>query len=152
MNKRLLYALLIISLAFNLAFLGSFIFLRFRHIRPPFHPLMKTRELRMQPPALMDRPYAEESPAIQAKRNEFRKAKITLFRELAKDPVNEARVTQILEASMAAQSSLERDLGVAMLELRKSMTPEEAKTHFENRIKRLEERHQRREKRTRRIK
>ena len=152
MSKRLIIALLIISVAFNLAFLGSFIFMRYNHLRPPFHPHTKAMppEREQRPPE--DRPRVEESAAIKAKRDEFRKIKTELYTELAKDPINEARVKQILESSLVAQSSLERDLGDVLLQLRKSMSAAEAKTHFENRIKRLEQRHERREKRTRRNK
>lgn len=149
MSKRLITILLIISFAFNVAVLGTFIYMRTSCSLRPFHRTTKEVERPAQTPNPEERPQIVENEAVIARADEFRKTRKDLYTELAKDPINEARINGIIEKSLVAQTALERELGASMLELRKNMNADEAKIHFDNRIKRLEERHARREKRTR---
>jgi hypothetical protein len=56
------------------------------------------------------------------------------MKELAKDPINEVTIKNILEQSLLNQSALERKLADRLILLRKTMTAEEAKEYFSKRL------------------
>lgn len=144
MNKRWLIALLIISFAFNLAVVFSFIY--FKVMLPP-PPPPKDHMPHFSPRDRIRTPDAE-TIALNKKFNEL---KITLMEELAKDPLNEARITTIIDSSVVTQNNLERRLGQRLLDNRRKMTAIEAKEHFLKRAEFLRNRahniHQRRSRR-----
>jgi hypothetical protein len=145
MSKRLLTVLLFISLFLNAGIVGGLVVMgiyRHNHIS---HHYMQDQDR----PAFAGRnrflPPEEDDPNIVALRDSFRNTKIELMQELAKDPINEARIDSIIDESIQAQSNMETALGHKLLEIRKSMTPEEAKRHFSGRLdfmQRSEERRQ----------
>lgn len=135
MSKRWLTALLIISLCFNLAVVISFIY--FKVMAPP-PPPPKEHLPRFSP---RDRIHTL-SPETIALNKRFNDLKITLMQELAKDPVDEARITGIIDSSVVAQNALERHLGQRLLENRRKMTAIEAKEHFMKRAEFLKNRTQ----------
>lgn len=143
MSKRWLIILLLISVAFNMAVLGSMLFLHFN--RPCSIPGM-----RMDPPPGPPPMFGKfnkghwgmESDSLRAMRERFGKTKKELMIELAKDPVDEARVKQIINSTLEAQAALERDLGNKLLEMRRGMTAAEAKEHFNAMRERMEMRKQ----------
>ncbi len=130
MNQRatiiLLFILLLLSLFLN-GILGTVLYrniLRMNHTMHhyPFNPGGPGRGA-----FGLDR---EPDPRIIALRDTFFTAKKELMAELAKDPLNEARIMQLIDNSVSAQGSMERALGLKLLEKRKTMTPEEAQKHF----------------------
>lgn len=132
MNKRILVFLLLVSFAFNLAILGSFIYFRVffggMHCPPP--PPPEFREGRPDFPhhEMWERlPIDEEMHQL---RKDFGNKKNELMLELAKDPIDEAKINAILAESLTHQSSLERKLGDRLIQLRKTMTADEAKEFF----------------------
>ncbi len=136
MSKRWLLILLLISFAFNLAVLGSFIYIRVffahRFCPPPPPPHLSQGRPDMPFREMWDRlPDDENLPLLH---KEFRDGKIKLMTELAKDPINEENIKHILEQSLISQSALERKLADRLILLRKSMTAEEAKEYFGKRL------------------
>ncbi len=137
MSKRWLLILLFISLSFNLAVLCSFLY--FRLILPP--PCPQTLP---EPP--MGRGMAAGPGFMRGDRDvmrlheKFTETKLNLMQELAKDPVDEAKVSSIIDSSLIAQSQLERTLGEKILAYRKTMTAQEAREHFQSRIENMQNR------------
>lgn len=136
MNKRWLIILLLVSFAFNLAVLGSFIYLRVffgsRFCPPPPSPHLSQGRPDMPFKEMWDRlPEDDEIPRL---RDEFMNTKIGLMKELAKDPINEETIKNILEQSLINQSALERKLADRLIMLRKTMTAEEAQEYFGKRL------------------
>ncbi|MCB5229736.1 MAG: periplasmic heavy metal sensor [Candidatus Cloacimonetes bacterium] len=142
MNKRWLTILLFISIAFNLAILGSFVYLHY--IRPPYPRSMRQhwQQRTSSTPNGQFRPDSRFmfSDSTRAHRREFEDAKKELMLELAKDPVDTAKINAIVERSLAAQGKLERDLAEHLLRYRENMSPEEAKEHFTSRAQRMDRR------------
>ena len=125
MNKRWLIALLIISFAFNLAVVFSFVY--FKVMMPPPPPPPPHKDMPHFSPRDRIRTPDAETIALNRKFNE---QKIALMEELAKDPVNEASIATIIDSSVVTQNILERRLGQRLLENRRKMTAIEAKEHF----------------------
>ncbi|PKN80853.1 MAG: hypothetical protein CVU48_00600 [Candidatus Cloacimonetes bacterium HGW-Cloacimonetes-1] len=132
MSKRWLYILLIISLAFNLAVLGSFVFIRFFMPSPAGPPHLRGMggrgpgSERMQ---MWQQHCGNDDEMIRIK-SDFAESKQALMQELAKDPINEPKIKTILDSSLVIHSSLERRLGQRLLTLRKTMSAEEARDFF----------------------
>ncbi|MCB5246911.1 MAG: periplasmic heavy metal sensor [Candidatus Cloacimonetes bacterium] len=142
MSKRLLTILLLVSLFLNAGIIGGLIVMgwyRQNHIvhhYQPEGPSSRDRD-RIEIPELRD-------PQVIALRDSFLVIKKELLQELAKDPVNEAKITAIIERSIGAQSEMERALADKLLEYRKSLGPAEAKEHFNGRLDRMERYEERR--------
>lgn len=142
MSKRWLVILLLISAAFNLAVMGSFIYLR--SIRPPFSPgfpkeLGEKGHWRGKGPGGHG-PMFMFTDSTRALHEEFKDTKQELMLELAKDPIDTAKIEAIIKRSLSSQAALERDLADRLIRLRKSMSPEEAKEHFTLRAREIDER------------
>ncbi len=149
MNKRWLIILLLISVAFNLAMVGSFLYLRFGRPHPPYHH-------RLPPPGPHPgfRDFGErwkmmDDDSTRVLRDNFQEAKRELMLELAKDPIDEAKINQIIDCSIEAQCALERGLGNKMIEFRKTMNAEEANQHFSRRLEDMQNRKDRTRRRPR---
>lgn len=140
MSKRWLTILLLISAAFNLAVVGSFIYLR--STRPPHHPGAwhhRGPDFRRDDDGPGPRFMFTDS--TRALHTAFQDTKRELMLELAKDPVDMTRIEAIISRSMSSQAQLERDLADRLIRFRQAMTPEEARIHFTRRaedIKRWE--------------
>lgn len=140
MSKRWLVILLFVSFSFNLAVLGSFFY--FRLIMPPHCPPPPMEHRGMGP----GQGFMRDDPEIETLHNRFNDTKLNLMQELAKDPINEAKISTIIDSSLIAQNQLERTLGAKMLAYRKTMSAEEAREHFQRRMDRVKMRSQRIEK------
>ncbi len=139
MSKRLIIILLCVSLAFNLAVLGMFLYASATHKHPFHRPADRER-----------RPDSEErySEFTEANRQEIRNLRSDFMQKrrafitiLSKDTYDESEAHAAMEASLAAQSKLEGKLGEAMLELRSKMPADEARKLFRARLERLNRRH-----------
>lgn len=138
MSKRTLSLLLAISLAFNLAFLGSIIYL---HLRAPRRrPIPFTPVKRVELPSHIGD--VRDNPEIRQMRSQFDRIRVNLMEELAKETVDETRVLTIIDSSLAAQEELEQSLGQNLLEIRKQMSSEEAEEYFQAQARRMELRSQ----------
>lgn len=128
--------LLLVSLSFNLAVIGSLFWMK--SLRP-FRPFeqMHQRDFPRLPEHIVR---AEWSPEIVQYRKDFENSKLRLMEELQKDPVNEVQIESIIDSSLVAQNNLERCLGKRLLNYRKQMTAEEAEEHFGQRIEHLKTR------------
>ncbi len=135
MSKRWLIALLLISVSFNLAVIGSVLYLRFTLpcAVPPRH------HGKMSPPPRM-RPLMDRDAEIQQLRGRFDATKKSLMQELSKDPVNETRVKEIIDSSLVAQNALESRIGEKILAYRKTLSAAEAREHFLRRADRMQHR------------
>ncbi|MEN6444652.1 MAG: hypothetical protein ABFC98_01245 [Candidatus Cloacimonas sp.] len=127
MNKRWLVIILLISVSFNLAFIGSFIYLHWFHPYP--QPPMGKEEMKRDLPPFGPPPF-ERDDEIRALRDIFENIKHSLMLELANDPVDMNKVNALIDSSLIAQNNLERKLAERMVEYRKTLSAEEAKEHF----------------------
>lgn len=135
-TKRLLFMLLMVSLAFNLAVVGSLIWMK--TLRPP-RP--RERTFQRDYPRLPEHIVREEwSPEIIQYRKDFENTKLRLMEELQKESINEEKVDAIIDSSLAAQNNLERCLGRRLVNYREQMTAEEADEYFGKRIEHLKNR------------
>ncbi len=137
MSKRLLTILLLVSLFLNAGIIGGMIVMGFyrqnhiiHHYQPGPEGAGRNRE-RLDIPEMQD-------PRVIALRDSFLTIKKELLQELAKDPVNEARINTIIEKSIGAQSDMERALGHEILAYRKTLGAAEAKEHFNARLERMD--------------
>lgn len=137
MSKKWLFVLLLISLSFNLAVLGSFIYIRF-YLPCPSPPPMHRGQM------LGDKPhepfFMHKDEEFHRLKKDFNATKVSLMKELAKDPVDEARIAGIIDSSLVAQNKLERRLGEKILAFRKTLSAEEAREHFERRAENMHNR------------
>jgi len=134
MSKRWLTILLLISAAFNLAVVGSVIYLRLTMPcpAPPHHE----GRPQMMPPQHVQA-FLGNDEEIKHMRNKFDATKENLMQELAKDPIDDQKVSEIIDSSLVAQNELERRLGQKIVAYRKTMTPEEAREHFLHRAENM---------------
>ena len=79
----------------------------------------------------------DREPEIRNLRQKFDNTKYSLMQELAKDPVDEAKIHTIIDSSLAVQNNLECKLGENILAYRKTLTAEEAREHFLRRAEHL---------------
>jgi hypothetical protein len=143
MSKHLIVILLFVSLAFNLAVLGMFIYSTAFHKMPLCHPSIENRypgrddrrETRLLPEAAL-----KNKDEIRKLREEFFKTRREFMQILAKDKYNEQEAQAAMEQSLQAQDRLERKLGASLIEVRKNMDPAEAKKFFEHRMRRTDRR------------
>lgn len=130
MSKKSILILLFISIAFNLAVLGSMLWF---HLNRPHHPPLRGAEI-----SHLDLPehiqHRMRDPEITCLRDQFEQNKLELLQELRKDPINEENIAAIIDSSLMAQSTLERRLGNRLIELRKKMSAQEADEYFGKRI------------------
>lgn len=139
MSKRWLVALLLISFSFNLAVIGSAIYLRLTMPCPMPGPAPGQQMMPPRPESGM----MGRDPEIQQLRQRFDDSKVTLMKELAKDPVDEVKINAIIDSSLVVQSNLEHRLGKKILAYRKTMTAAEAREHFQRRADNMKNRSRR---------
>ncbi len=143
MSKRWIVILLFVSLAFNLAVLGVFLYTSFFG-RMPFCPAdsRPARELAEHRFSREDRDKARPEftlanrDEIKQLRSEFMQKRREFIKALSKENINEQEVLAAMQTSLAAQEKLESKIGTSMLELRKKMTPEQAKDYFQKILER----------------
>ncbi|MBM4399611.1 MAG: periplasmic heavy metal sensor [Candidatus Cloacimonetes bacterium] len=148
MSKQWIVILLLISLAFNLAVLGIFLYTSIYH-KPPFCPPGMRPPHEMGRPDLPDRdkdkdkfPFAfENREEIKALRDTFMLKRREFMQIMRNEPFNEKEALAAMETSLKAQEGLEKKLGTSLIEKRKKMSPEEAKEFFERRKDRFRRRY-----------
>ncbi len=141
MNRRWLITLLLISLAFNLAVLGSYIYFTNTHrsARPNSKYAPALRRYNRGP---------SENPAFsdttRALWREFSDLKAEFMKELAKDPLDMDALDDILARTLANQAILENHMAERLIRHRQSLTPEEAKEFYTQRYEEIVQRQKRR--------
>ena len=125
MKKRNFKIVLIISLAFNIAFisLGTFRFMQMRNFMKREHFIHQI------PQNLKDRfeHHRDEMGSIKAEIDEIRR---DFSLELRKNDFNESLLREKLNEFLNKQSEMEKYLGQHLIELRSEMTPEQAEKFF----------------------
>lgn len=132
MSNRTLSILVVISLSFNIAFLGMFLFHRIRGPIPHHDP----REFNM-PPEM--REFLKKSrEKFKPLRDDFEQSRRILSDALAEKEYDEAELLLLLEETLQKQDVMERAMGIHLIELRKNMTPEQAENFFRKHRPRFE--------------
>ena len=122
MSKRALTIIVIISLAFNLAFIGTFGIIQYR--RKIF------LERRFIPHPQLRKHFMTCKEHIAPLRYDFHQSKIDFIEELKKPDFNEELLNMMLENAIEKQTAMEIELGKSLIELRKEMSFEEAQKFF----------------------
>lgn len=131
MSKKAILILLFISLAFNLAFLGTFLYHRVNfgsglhgpiHGRPklPIHCREDFRELRKE---------------MGEKHREYFTARRQFILSLLEKDFDEEQVLERLKNAIEKQTIKEKEIGLSFIKLRKKMTVEEARMFFRQDLK-----------------
>jgi hypothetical protein len=136
MSKRATVILLVVSLALNAGIIGGLLVYGILFANHNAH--FNEQQPRPPAPGEMGRYDRQtmDTDSIRALRQEFRSTREELWQELAKDPVDEARVKTIMQRSMDAQIKLEKAIGDNLLDQRKKMSAAEAKEQFAERFAR----------------
>ena len=122
MSKRALTIIVIISLAFNLAFIGTFSLIQLRRrsfLKHEFRP----------PPELREH-FRNRKEHIASFQHDFHQSKIAFIEELKKPDFNEELLNKMMENAIRKQTAMEIELGKSLIELRKEMSFEEAQKFF----------------------
>ncbi len=125
MSKKTLFAIVIISLAFNLAFFGVFIYRRVllhdRHLPDPrFHHI---------PPHCRER-FLEDKESILPLKIEFELSKRRFMRTLTNEEFDRELLEKKLKETIDRQVRMEHEMGQLLIKLRSEMTPEESQGFF----------------------
>ena len=118
MSKRLLVILLLISVLVNIGFLIGMLDTSVRRYyhdmhfsKPPEAPATGVSSFK-----------AFEDDNIRALKAQVRTTRTELMQELAKDPLNEARVNQLIQSSISTQNAMEQAMGTKLIEYRKTLS------------------------------
>ncbi|MFO7659426.1 MAG: periplasmic heavy metal sensor [Candidatus Cloacimonadaceae bacterium] len=138
MSKRWIVIILFVSLAFNLAVLSVFLYTSYFN-RMPFCLYNERSDKDLSEHRYSREDRERERPEftlgnrdeIKQLRSEFMQKRREFIITLNKETVNEQEVMAAMQASLKAQEKLESMVGTSMLELRKKMTPEQAKDYFQ---------------------
>ncbi len=131
MLKRTLIILFIISMAFNIAFVSTFLYHRVR-MRPGFPEHFPPDHQPPPHPEFMER-VEENKEMILPLRMEFQKSREELIAALMSEDFNEDELIKMVEKTLEDQIKMEKELGMRLIELRKQMTPEQAENFFSRR-------------------
>ncbi|MHA1888084.1 MAG: hypothetical protein DRH79_04045 [Candidatus Cloacimonadota bacterium] len=123
MKNRTIKILLFVSLAFNIAFLGGGVF-RFMQMRK-FHSIHK-RIKNEKARNFMQQRKEMGGPLLR----EFHQAKDDFMKALAQENINEEMLLVKVDSLIAKQIAMEREISKSMIELRRQLSPEEAKDVF----------------------
>jgi len=127
MSKKLLYILLLISLAFNISFLSMF----------AYHRIVMRKIHRMNQPGIPPdhefqpnfRKIMEDLKPIQ---DEFHKIRHDFIIDLSRKEFNEENAKKLLDEAIQKQLEMEREIGIRFINIRKNMSDEKAKRFFRN--------------------
>ncbi len=126
MSNRTLTILVIISLAFNLAFLGSFVY--HRYIDGPDGP----PDFPRKPPSEFLELIHQNREMIHGCRERFHDAKADFMKSLHDPEITDDELRIKLDRSIDLLKDLEENIGSTMIEARKNMTPEQRQKMFEH--------------------
>ena len=133
MKRKLVFSLLLISLAFNVAFISVFV----------YHRLVVRR---MMPPMGGPPPpehFQKHMQHLKPLNEDFHKQKQDFLRFLVSEDFDEDEAIRKLEETNSKQMVMEREMGIKLIEMRMKMTPEEAVKFFKNRFQNKRQRRRR---------
>ncbi|MBT3756921.1 MAG: hypothetical protein HOK80_00705 [Candidatus Cloacimonetes bacterium] len=131
MSKKTILILFIISLAFNLAFFGTFL----RHRVIPHHGPRDQMMGRPKLPKHSRKDFREFRKSMGEKHREYSKARNQFILALMEEDLIEEQVLERLKSAVEKQTAMEKEIGLSFIKLRKKMTPEEAKMFFRHDLK-----------------
>ena len=132
MSKNILFVVLIISLAFNIAFLGVFIYRRVllsdMHRTPPrFHNI----------PTHCREEFMEERERMLPLKMEFELSKKRFMRSLTNEEFDRELLEKKLKETIDRQIRMEHEMGQLLIKLRSELSPEEIQNFFRPEIHRF---------------
>ena len=131
MSKKMIFTILIISLAFNLAFLGTF-----RYHRVNFHPgLQGSIHGKPKLPIHCREDFREFRKEMGEKHRDYFIARRQFILSLLEEDLNEEEVLKRLENAIEKQTMKEKEIGLSFIKLRKEMTAKEARMFFRQDLK-----------------
>jgi hypothetical protein len=125
MQKRSVQILLIVSLAFNLAFIG-FGTLRYFKVQRFSDPRVRFRHA----PQVIKEHFREHREIIDPIRDEIDIIRGQFIAELKKPDFDEDRLQEKLDQYLSKQAELERIMGNNFIEIRKNLTAEQVEEFF----------------------
>lgn len=137
MKQKTINILVFISLAFNIAFIGSYFYHTCLFSGRP-RPMMGHP---MPPPMFKDK-FAKVMQNVRPEQQEFMQASHLFFQMITNPEIGEEEVTLQLEKVIAKQMQMEKKIGSGIISIRQEMTAEElqeAGHFFENRRNRFKE-------------
>jgi len=134
MKRRTIHILLFLSLAFNIAFLGGGVY-RFSQMKrfKPMHERIKNEKVR-------DFMQMRKELGNTLERD-FHDAKDDLMKALTKPEIDETELNNLIDIVIEKQSLREKEIGKAMIDLRKELTDEEAEKVFDSFRKWMQPKH-----------
>ncbi len=146
MSKRLLYIILLISLAFNIAVFGMFTYVKIYHKAPFRHPDFRHHMDNDNPEHRDDDKRffnlnMENREEIRKLRAEFKENRRDFMKTLWKEDFVEQDALAAMETSINTQQKLDRTLGESLIKLRKNMSKEEALKFINEHRERMKERY-----------
>jgi hypothetical protein len=143
MSKHWIVILLLISLAFNLAVLGMFLYMKVYH-QPPFNPAEMQGHRQWGEMDRLDKypgrhwpdSLFENKDEIKVLREAFRQSRKDFIETMNTENFNEPAARIAMEKSLKAQEILEKKLGESLIDVRTKMSPEDSKKFFKEWMKR----------------
>ena len=131
MSKKTILILLIVSLAFNFAFFGTFLYHRVNFgpgIHAPIHGRPKL-------PKHCREDFREFRKEMGEKHRDYFIARRQFILSLLEEDLNEEEVLKRLENAIEKQTIKEKEIGLSFIKLRKEMTAKEARMFFRQDLK-----------------
>ncbi len=126
--KLYLKILISVSIAFNIAFIGMFTFVRIQHHRmftpTPFHQMEQHSEM-----------FCNARRELKPLKDDYRKLRLNFFNYMTKDNATEEQMHKNLELMLEKQKVLEREVGRKFIDLRLKMSNNESKELFRSMIR-----------------
>ncbi len=128
MSKKFLVTIFLVSIAFNLAFIGTFAYLHFFRLRedrmpPAFHQNM---------PANFRKKLFVNRKILRPVHEDFLDAKFEFLQSLFTKDFDHAISQEKLDITIEKQTLMERKMGELLIKARERMTPEEIKRMIEH--------------------
>ena len=133
MRRRWLLALLFVSLAFNFAFMGGFVYHRWQVRKPPRPERVFDEARRNELRASFDA-FREESRSC---REDYSAARAAFISELRSPAFEASRAESLLAVSVQRHSDMEEQIGRHFMRLRQEMSEQEAERFFEHMMRKL---------------
>ncbi len=134
MSKKTLTIIFLVSVVFNLAFIGTFFYLRFLSPVPP-HRIPPERLI----PAEYREKYFTQRKLLEPYHQELRKQRRNFLESLMQNDFDEKKSLEKLQLSLEKQKQVEKKLGEYLIQMRKSMTADQIKKYLQlRRPRRLE--------------
>ncbi|MCF7857760.1 MAG: hypothetical protein K9N07_00340 [Candidatus Cloacimonetes bacterium] len=126
MPKKTMLLLLIISFAFNLAFLGTYLV---RRVDPTFGPFQPDHNRPKLTPGTHEK-FMECRDELVERKHAYSEARRRFFLSLINSDLDDNQLKAKLDTLIAKQCIMEKEIGLSFIKLKKEMTTDEAKRFF----------------------